>query len=65
MTKPEIATSPQPERSPEQATAHIAEAHRLLTTLRDRLDRHPELEQAIEKLEMALNTLTLKSGGLL
>jgi hypothetical protein len=65
MTKSEPANPPKVNRTPEEATQNIAEAHRLLTTLRERLDRHPELEQAIEKLEMALSTLTIKSGGLL
>jgi hypothetical protein len=65
MSKPELNPTSKLDRSQEQATEHVAEAHRLLTTLRDRLDEHPELEQAIEKLEMALSALTLKSGGLL
>jgi predicted translin family RNA/ssDNA-binding protein len=65
MTKPDTAATPKQQSSIEPAAEHIAEAHRLLTTLRDRLDQHPELEQAIEKLEMALSALTLKSGGLL
>jgi predicted translin family RNA/ssDNA-binding protein len=47
------------------AVQNVAEAHRLLKRLRERLDKHPELEQAIEKLERALNELTLKTGGML
>jgi hypothetical protein len=47
------------------AVQQVKEAHTLLQTLRERLDRHPELEQAIEKLEEALNLLTVKTGGML
>ncbi len=47
------------------AIEHITEAHSILKRLRERLDEHPELEQAIEELESALNELTLRSGGML
>ena len=47
------------------AAEHVAEAHRILSGLRQQLDRHPDLEEAISKLETALNILTLKSGGML
>ncbi len=54
------------QKQPQQAAiAHIAEAHSILKRLRDRLDRHPELEQAIEELELALSKLTLRTGGML
>jgi hypothetical protein len=65
MKKPEAVPGAKPELPPAEAREHIAEAHRLLTALRGRLDRHPELEEAIEKLEMAMSALTLKSGGML
>lgn len=45
----------------------IIGAQHLLKALRDRLgllDRHPEIEQAIPKLEVALSTLTVNTGGL-
>jgi hypothetical protein len=62
-------THESPEPTPEQpqisAIQHIAEAHSILKRLRDRLDKHPELEQAIEELELALNKLTLRTGGML
>jgi hypothetical protein len=48
-----------------QATEHVAEAHRRLSALRQQLDKHPDLEIAIERLEMALSILTNKTGGLL
>lgn len=47
------------------AIEHIAEAHSILKRLHDRLDKHPELEQAIEELESALNELTIRTGGML
>jgi hypothetical protein len=56
-----------PQDSPEESPAaqHIAEARGLLQRLRQKLGKHPELEQAIEELEMALNKLTIKTGGML
>jgi hypothetical protein len=47
------------------AAQNIAEARRLLDALRLELDQHPKLEEAIVKLEVALESLTLKSGGML
>jgi len=61
MTAPE--PNPAPQTQP--VVENLTEAHRLLNGLRQRLDRHPELEQAIEKLEMALSQLTVKTGGML
>jgi len=59
------APEPEAKSDPKRAAQNIAEAHRLLTRLREKLDTHPELELAIEKLEMALSALTLKSGAML
>jgi len=53
-----------PEPKPD-AAEHVAEAHRILNGLRQRLDEHPELEKAIAKLELALSILTTKTGGML
>jgi hypothetical protein len=44
---------------------HVAEAHRRLTTMRKELEKHPDLEAAIERLEMALSILTTRTGGML
>ena len=49
----------------EQAIQNVAEANRILHGLREELDQHPKLEEAIVKLEMALENLTLKTGGML
>ena len=60
------APQQEPQQEPqEEAAKHVAEAHHLLQTLRDRLHQHPELDEAIEKLEMALSALTTKTGGML
>jgi len=49
----------------EQVTDNIAGAHHLLQALQARIGDHPELGAAITKLEMALNTLAVKTGGML
>jgi hypothetical protein len=48
-----------------QAAEYVVEAHRRLTTMRKELDKHPDLEAAIERLEMALSILTTRTGGML
>ncbi len=61
----------EPERQPlspeqhAQAAQNVADAHRLLESLRARLERHPELEEAILKLETALALLETQTGGML
>ena len=64
-----VAMEKESERSPEQdsaqAAAHIASAHQILNTLQEKIGKHPEIGAAITKLEMALNVLAVKTGGLL
>jgi len=60
----EESKTPTPQTAPE-AAEHIAEAKRRLTVLQKELDKHPDLEAAIERLELALSILTTKSGGML
>ena len=48
----------------QQAVEHLAGAHTLLQELRAEINEHPALEDAIQKLELALSLLT-KTGGLL
>jgi hypothetical protein len=48
-----------------QAATHIASAHQILKALQEEIGEYPELGAAILKLEMALNILTIKTGGLL
>ena len=61
----ETGTSNKSNNAGADATQHVVEARNLLQTLRAELDEHPGLEEAIAKLEAALNILSAKSGGLL
>jgi hypothetical protein len=47
------------------AVQHVSGAHELLNALRKRIGEHPELAEAITKLETALSMLTVKTGGML
>jgi hypothetical protein len=62
MSSPDVPT---PELSQTNAAEHIADAHKILKSLRGQLGKHPELDEAIRKLELALSALTLQTGGLL
>lgn len=58
----------QQQQTPSQAAQHVAAARELLKALDEKhglLERHPELAEVVTKLELALNELTLKTGGLL
>jgi len=61
----ETHNKPNSEQDPAQAAAHIASAHQILNALQDKIGHHPEIGAAITKLEMALNILAVKTGGLL
>lgn len=56
-----------PKQNPEHAPVvqHVSSAHELLKALRQRIGEHPELAEAIVKLETALSMLTVKTGGML
>jgi len=60
-TSPE--SGPKPEHLP--AIEHVSRAQELLKALRKRVGEHPELEEAIVKLETALSLLTVRTGGML
>lgn len=62
MSSPNPAVPPADAKPPVE---HVAEAHALLSQLRAQLGQRPELEAAIEKLELALSALTIQTGGLL
>ena len=49
----------------QEAAEHVAAAHRLLKAIEHEAAKHPEVAQAITKLEMALNTLAVKTAGML
>jgi hypothetical protein len=54
-----------PESKPAGAEAHIKSAHQILKALQEKIGVHPEIGAAITKLEMALNVLAIKTGGML
>jgi hypothetical protein len=53
------------ELNPKQTAEHLAGVHVLLKTLQDKIGEHPLLAEAILKVEMALNTLGVKTGAML
>jgi hypothetical protein len=54
-----------PESNPAEAEGHIKSAHQLLKALQEKIGEHPEIGAAITRLEMALNVLAVRTGGLL
>jgi hypothetical protein len=66
-TKMPLQNRPGSETKPDHAPAveHISGARELLHALRKRIGEHPELGEAITKLEVALSLLTVKTGGML
>lgn len=58
-------TEQKPGRDTNQAAEHVASAHKILKELQKKVGEHPELGEAITKLEMALSTLAIRTGGLL
>jgi hypothetical protein len=63
MAMPTPTERPEADASP--AAAHIASAHQILKALQAKIGEHPELGAAITKLEMALNDLAIRTGGML
>jgi len=63
----ESQNPPEPKQNPEQTPVveHVSHAHELLNALRKRIGEHPELAEAITKLETALSLLTVQTGGML
>jgi hypothetical protein len=59
------APEPKPNAEHAPVVEHVSGAHELLNALRKRIGEHPELAEAIAKLENALNILTVKTGGML
>jgi len=65
----EPESKPQPPNDPTQSSdpaQHVANAYQLLKSLSDKLglERHPELQEAITKLELALGQLSINTGGM-
>jgi hypothetical protein len=61
----ETPSERKPEQDSAQAAEHIASAQQILNALQEKIGKHPELAAAINKLEVALNILTIKTGALL
>ncbi len=59
------SAAPKPNQDPAQAAAHVASAHEILKTLQKKIGEHPEIGDAITRLEMALNVLATHTAGLL
>jgi hypothetical protein len=55
----------QPDSGSRRAAEHVVGAHRLLKALQDKVGEHPEIGQAIHKLETALAILEVQTGGML
>jgi hypothetical protein len=53
------------EPNPAQTAEHLAGVHLLLKSLQEKIGEHPLLAEAILKVEMALNTLGVKTGAML
>ena len=50
----------------QEPAQHVAGAHQLLKSLSEKfgLEKHPELQEAITKLELALAQLNINTGGM-
>ena len=50
---------PKPEQNANEAAEHVASAHKILKELQLKVGTHPELGEAITRLEMARNVVLL------
>jgi hypothetical protein len=58
--------TPKPKEELHPAAKHVTSAREFLRQLHLKTSsRHPELQQAITELELALNLLTIKTGAVL
>jgi hypothetical protein len=60
-----MASSGPGSTQPHPAIEHVTSAQELLKSLQKKVGEHPELAEAIRKLESALSILTVKTGGML
>lgn len=60
-----MSSEPPVVKTSEQLKEEIAGAHRLLKSLEKKIGEHPEVGQAILKLEMALNILGIQTAAML
>ena len=54
-----------PQASEPTAAEHVAAASQLLKSLQAKIGHHPEIAEAVNKLEMALASLGVQTGGFL
>lgn len=57
-------TVPRSESGSGEAAKQVAGAHALLKVLEEEIGKHPEIGQAIHKLEVALNILGVETGAM-
>ena len=60
------AGQPNDQTQSSEPAQHVAVAYQLLKALSEKLglERHPELQEAITKLELALGQLSINTGGM-
>ena len=56
---------PNPASGPREAAEHVAAANQLLKVLQAKVGEHPEIREAVNKLEMALAILGVQTGAML
>jgi hypothetical protein len=54
-----------PAAGSKQAAEHVAEANQLLKVLQAKIGEHPEIREAVNKLELALAILGVQTGAML
>jgi hypothetical protein len=54
-----------PESAAPTAAEHVAAASQLLKALQAKIGEHPEIGEAVNRLEMALASLGVQTGGFL
>ncbi len=54
-----------PDAGVQTAAEHVAAASQLLKTLQTKIGEHPEIGEAVTRLEMALASLGVQTGGFL
>jgi hypothetical protein len=54
-----------PQSDSQQAAQHVASATQLLKALQHKVGEHPEIQEAVNKLELALAILGVQTGGML
>lgn len=54
-----------PQNGSQEAAEHVAAASQLLKSLQAKIGEHPEIREAVNKLEMALAVLGVQTGGML